>query len=135
MTAFFDRARTRATATALLLIVAGAALGIVVDRLWLSAPADEMSLTAGAMADQLGLTPEDEARLVVLLDSLHTEVTAAAAAGPDALRRATDAAHMRIAASLPPESRSAFHGWMQEHHEHMMQQMGMGSMMHGEPPR
>ena len=133
MSAVFDRGRARAVATALLLILAGAALGIVVDRLWLSAPAEGMSLTATAMAERLGLGPEDEARLIVLLDSLHAEVAAAAVDGPEALRAATGAAHGRIASSLPPESRPAFHLWMQEHHEHMMHQMGLGPMMHDEP--
>jgi hypothetical protein len=117
---------------ATLLLLAGGALGITIDRAWLSPPATEsMSLTAGAMSARLGLSSDQEARLVVLLDSLHAEVLAAAAAGPDALRRATDAAHRTIDASLPPESRPAFHAWMQEHREHMMTQMGLGPMMHG----
>ncbi len=131
MSSFFDQVHARAAATAVLLLLTGAALGIVVDRVWLSSPAvGEMSLTAMALAERLGLAPEEEARLSVLLDSLHVEVTAAAADGPEALRAATDAAHAAIAASLPAESRPAFHAWMQEHHEHMMRQLGMGPMMH-----
>lgn len=119
--------RVRAAGAAALLVLAGAALGIVVDRAWLSPPPIEaMSLTASAMSDRLGLSPGEEARLNVLLDSLHSEVMAAAVEGPDALRAATDAAHRRIEASLPAESRPAFHAWMQEHHEHMMRQMRGG---------
>jgi hypothetical protein len=90
-----------------------------------------MSLTVGAMSERLGLSAEETARLNELLDSLHAEVTVAAADGPEALRVATDAAHSRIEASLRPESRPAFHSWMQEHREHMIQQMRMGPMMHG----
>jgi hypothetical protein len=133
MSAVFARGRARAAATASLLILAGAGLGIAVDRLWLSAPDEGMSLTAEAMSERLGLDPEVEARLTVLLDSLHAEVAAAAVEGPEALRAATDAAHARIAAFLPPESRPAFHLWMQEHHEQMMRQMGLGPMMHAVP--
>jgi hypothetical protein len=124
--------RARAVGTAALLLLTGALLGIAVDRAWLSpAPMQTMSLTADAMSERLGLSSEEQARLVVLLDSLHAEVVVAAAAGPEALRAATDAAHETIAASLPPESRPAFHSWMQEHREHMMHQMGMRPMMHG----
>ncbi|MEX2048540.1 MAG: hypothetical protein WEB90_03085 [Gemmatimonadota bacterium] len=124
--------RVRAAGTAALLLLTGAALGITVDRVWLSAPPIEsMSLTAGAMSERLGLSPEEAERLSVLLDSLHAQVAAAAVNGPEALRAATDAAHRRIEASLPTESRPAFHSWMQEHREHMMQQMRMGPMMHG----
>lgn len=129
--------RARAAGTAVLLVLTGAVLGITVDRLWLSPTRiGAMSLTAGAMSERLGLSSEDAERLSVLLDTLHTEVTAAAADGPEALRAATDAAHQRIDASLPPESRPAFHSWMQEHREHMMRQMhpapmGPGAMRGG----
>jgi hypothetical protein len=117
--------RVRAVGAAALLLLAGAMLGITIDRALLSPPPTEAtSLTAGAMSERLGLSSEQEARLVVLLDSLHAEVLAAAAAGPDALRRATEAAHRTIDASLPSESRPQFHAWMQEHREHMMHQMG-----------
>jgi hypothetical protein len=132
MSNFLYGAPARAATTAVLIFLTGAAIGVVVDRVWLSPPAVEgMSLTATALADRLGLAPQEEARLNVLLDSLHVEVTAAAADGAEALRAATDAAHRTIAASLPRESRPAFHEWMQEHHEHMMRQLGMGPMMHG----
>lgn len=128
----FLGAPARAAITALLIFSTGAALGVVVDRVWLSPPAVEgMSLTASALADRLGLAPEEEARLQALLDSVHVEVTAAAADGPEALRAATDRAHRTIAASLPPESRAAFHEWMQEHHEHMMHRLGMDPTMRG----
>jgi hypothetical protein len=124
--------RVRAAGTAALLLLTGAFLGVSVDRVWLSPPpAEAVSLTAGAMSERLGLSPEEEARLNLLLDSLHTEVMAAALDGPEALRVATEDAHRRIEASLPPEARPAFHAWMQEHHEHMMRQMRSGPMMHG----
>jgi len=124
--------RLRAAGAAVLLLLAGAVLGISMDRAWLTpTPLEATSLTADAMSARLGLSSEQEARLVVLLDSLHAEVLAAAAAGPDALRNATHAAHRAIEASLPPESRPAFHSWMQERREHMMHQMGLGPMMHG----
>jgi hypothetical protein len=133
------RTRARAMGTALLLLATGAVLGIGVDRLWLSPThAEGMSLTPAAMSERLGLTSEEEARLSVLLDSLHDVMTAAAAEGPDALRAATASAHRRIEASLRPESRPAFHGWMQEHREHMMRRMHPGpmsrGMMHRVPP-
>jgi hypothetical protein len=120
--------RVRAGGAAAFLLVAGAALGIAADRAWLAPPpAAAMALTAEAMSERLGLSNEQESRLVVLLDSLHAEVLAAAADGPEALRIATDDAHRTIAASLPLESRPAFHAWMQEHHDHLMRQMGAGS--------
>ena len=135
MTGALDRAtrlRARAAGTALLLLLAGAVIGIVVDRAWISpSPAEGMALTPDAMSEHLGLTPAEEARLVSLLDSLHVEVMAAAADGPEALRAATDAAHRRIAASLRPEARPAFHAWMQERREHMMGRMQPGAMHQG----
>ncbi|MEX2466765.1 MAG: hypothetical protein WD995_07635 [Gemmatimonadota bacterium] len=124
------RARAAGTAAALLLI--GAVLGIAADRAWVSpAPTGEMSLTASAMSDRLGLDPSEEARLNILLDSLHVEVTSAATEGPEALRAATQAAHRQIEAFLPPDSRPAFHMWMREHREHMMQNMHPGGMGRG----
>jgi hypothetical protein len=121
--------RTRAAATAVLLVLTGAVLGIAADRaLFSPAPIEAMSLTPEALAERLGLSPGEAARLGALLDSLHGDVTAAAADGPEALRAATEAAHRRIEASLPPESRPAFHSWMQEHREHMMHRMHPGAM-------
>ncbi|MCA1789291.1 MAG: hypothetical protein LC667_05365 [Thioalkalivibrio sp.] len=106
-------ARLRAAGTAFLLLVAGAALGVTADRLWV-APAQAasgMALTPDAMSARLGLSDTEAARLSTLLDSLHTTVTAAAAEGPEALRAATDAAHRRIAASLrPSRDRPSTHG-------------------------
>jgi len=125
-------ARLRAAATALLLLVAGAALGVAVDRLWVApAQAEGLALTPDAMSARLGLSDAEAAGLRTLLDSLHTTVTGAAAEGPVALRAATDAAHRRIEASLRPESRPAFHSWMHENREHMMQRMRRGAMYPG----
>jgi hypothetical protein len=80
-------------------------------------------LTAGTMAERLGLSRAEEQRLSALLDTLHAEIGAAAAFGPDSLQAATDAAHRRIEASLPPPARVGFHAWMQEHHEQMRHRM------------
>lgn len=125
-------ARLRAAGTALLLLFAGAALGVAADRLRLAPAASEsLALTPDAMSERLDLSDAEAARLSTLLDSLHGVVTAAAAEGPEALRAATDAAHRRIEASLRPESRPAFHSWMQEHREHMMQLMRSGTMSPG----
>jgi hypothetical protein len=121
--------RTRAAATAVLLVLTGAVLGIAADRaLFSPAPIAAASLTAEALSERLDLSAGDAARLGALLDSLHGEVTAAAADGPETLRAATEAAHRRIEASLPPDSRPAFHAWMQEHREHMMHRMHPGAM-------
>lgn len=127
MSAAADRAR--AAGAAVLLLLSGFAVGVVADRTWFSdGPTDPTALTAAAMSADLGLSPAQEERLVVLLDSLHTQVLAAVADGPEALRAATDAAHATIAASLPADMRPAFHVWMQGHREHMMHQMGIGAM-------
>jgi len=127
MTRSSDRARAAGAAT--LLLLTGAVLGIAADRaLFSPAPTQAMSLTAEAMSERLGLSPAERARLSALLDSLHAEVTAAAADGADALRAATDAAHGRIEDFLPPGSRPAFHSWMEEHREHVMDRMHPGAM-------
>jgi len=129
------RSRARAAGTALSLLLIGAVLGIGADRAWVSpASAGDVSLTASAMADRLGLTPAEERRLNLLLDSLHSEVTSAALEGPEALRAATQAAHRQIEAFLPADSRPEFHSWMREHRQHMMQHMhpgGVGPGMQG----
>lgn len=121
--------RVRAAVTALLLLLAGAALGIAADRVLFSpAPIEAMSLTAEALSERLGLSADEAARLDALLDSLHGAVTEAAADGPEALRAATEAAHRQIEASLPPDARPAFHAWMQERRDHMMHRMHPGAM-------
>jgi hypothetical protein len=133
------KARMRAGGAAVLLLFAGAVLGIAVDRTWNSpTPSEARSLTAGAMAERLGLTSEEEAQLNLLLDSVHTRIIVAAEEGPEALRLATEAAHRRIEASLPPGARDTFHAWMQEHREHMMHHLRHGTggpgMMHRARP-
>jgi dienelactone hydrolase len=116
--------RTRAAVAAALLVLTGAVLGIAADRaLFSPAPIEAMPLTAEALSERLDLSAGEAARLGALLDSLHGEVTEAAADGPEAFRAATEAAHRQIEASLPPGSRPAFHAWMQEHREHMMHRM------------
>jgi hypothetical protein len=115
----------RAAATAALLLVSGGVMGVLVDRLWLSPPeAHATPLTAEAMAARLGLSPAEEARLRALLDSLHTEILHHV---PDSLGAAVRNAQLRIEAALPPNARSEFRAWMQEHHEQLR------SRMHGGP--
>jgi len=137
MNASVRRARLRAAGTALLLVLIGAILGITADRrIQAPASAGPTPLTADAMAAHLGLSPEAEARLRALVDTLNVGVVAAMADGPGALMAATHDAHMRIEASLPEESRPAFHAWMQEQHAQMMGRMhemgtGAGGAGHG----
>ena len=124
MTGAYDGPRWRAATAATLLVLSGAILGILVDRHWISPPESQAApLTAETMAEDLRLTEAQEAALRMLLDSLHTEIATAAAQGADSLQAATDRAHHRIAESLPPESRGAFHAWMQGHHEGAMRRI------------
>lgn len=117
-------ARLRSGGTAALLVLSGALLGIAADRFWLSQgePVDA-ALTADTLADHLGLDPAAEASLSALLDTLHAEILSAAAFGPDSLQAKVDHAHRRIAESLPTESRTSFHSWMQGHHEEVMRRL------------
>jgi len=126
-----DGARGKAGVAALLLLLTGFALGLVVDRVWLLVPeATAMPLTAEALVSHLDLLPSDEARVRALLDSMHADVTAAAAQGPDALAMAAQSAHQRIEAALPPDARPGFRAWVEGHHRQMMERMGGGAMMH-----
>jgi len=121
MTTLRDAARWRAAATAALLVVAGAVMGVVADRLWMSPPdAQTTPLTAQAMVARLGLSSAEAAHVRALLDSLHVEVHAAVQQGPDSLRRAVRNAQQRIEAALPPDTRSEFHTWLQQQYRHMM---------------
>jgi hypothetical protein len=121
--------RIRAAGAAGLLLVAGMALGIAVDRLVLTpAPADASALTVESLARRIDLSPEDAAGLRALLDSVHADVLAAAARGPQAAQAATRAAHGRIEASLDPRARQEFRAWMRGHREHMMRSMHRGMM-------
>ncbi len=116
--------KARAAGAGALLVVAGMALGIVVDRALLTPPpADAGALTVESLADHIDLSPAEAARLRTLLDSLHTGVMAAAAEGPEALRAATQAAHRRIEESLDPGVRPEFRGWLEQHRRHMMRRM------------
>jgi len=125
-------ARPGAIAAAALLLLTGALLGVLVDRLWLvPRQLEAMPLTADAMTERLGLGTQDEARIRALLDSLHAEVMATVARSPDSLRAVTRNAHLRIQAALPPEARPGFGAWMQDHHRQMMERMGGGPGGHG----
>ncbi|MEX2472613.1 MAG: hypothetical protein WEA34_10555 [Gemmatimonadota bacterium] len=116
--------KARAAGAGALLLVAGIAMGIVVDRTLLTpAPAQASALTVESLAEHIDLSAEEAARLRILLDSLHTGVMAAAAEGPEAMRAATQAAHRRIEATLDPGMRPEFRAWMQEHRRHMMRRM------------
>ena len=131
MKTWTDRAWWRAAGTAALLLVTGGAMGVAVDRLWLSPPELEAApLTAEAMATRLGLSPEDEAHLRALLDSLHAEIVAAVQQGPDSLRIAVRDAQLRIEAALPVDARTEFREWIQEHHQQMRRMHG-GRRDHG----
>jgi hypothetical protein len=124
-------ARRRSAGAAALLLLAGALLGVLVDRFWLLPRGVEaMSLTATAMAARLDLGPSDEARIRALLDSIHADMSAAAPQGPDSLRSMARSAHMRLEAALPPRARPGFRAWIHDHHNQMMQRMG-GDRMHG----
>lgn len=134
-----DGAWWRAGGAAALLLVTGGAMGVLVDRHWLSPPEVEATpLTAEAMAARLDLSSADEARLRALLDSLHAEIHAVVQQDPDSLRAAVRDAQRRIEAVLPADARPEFRAWMQEHHERMMGRMRRGSMgpgmMHGGGP-
>ena len=125
-------ARWRAFAAAALLLLAGAAAGVLVDRLLLMPrEAEAMPLTTRAMAARLDLDPAAEARMRALLDSMHAEVTAAAQHGPDSLAAAARRVHLRVEAALPPDARPAFRVWMHEQHRQLMRHLGRGSAAHG----
>ena len=131
MKTWTDRACWRAAGTAALLLVTGGAMGVVVDRLWLSpTEAAAARLTAEAMAARLGLSSEDEAHLRILLDSLHAEILAAVQQGPDSLHAAVRDARLRIEAALPVDARAEFREWIQEHHQQMRRMHG-GRRAHG----
>jgi hypothetical protein len=126
-----DPARWKAGAAALLLLGAGVALGVLADRLWLQAPETEtMPLTAEALVAHLDLAPTDAARIRALLDSMHVDVVAATAEGPEALAAAARTAHERIEAALPPDARPGFRSWVDDHHRQMMERMQSGGL-HG----
>ena len=128
MNKWTNGARWRAAATAALLLVAGAVMGVLVDRLWVSQPETHVRpLTAEAMAARLGLSASEAAHVQALLGSLYMEMHAAVRQGPDSLRTAVWNAQLRIEAALPPDARSEFRAWMQEQYEHMM------GRMHGGP--
>jgi hypothetical protein len=125
----FDRqsrkTRLRAGGAALLLLLTGAVLGIKVERLFNApAPLEARGLTADAVAERLDLSPDEAVRLTALLDSIHGELMTAELESPEARRLATQEAHRRIEASLPPHAAPAFRAWIQEHREHMMHHMG-----------
>jgi hypothetical protein len=128
-------ARWKAGAAALLLVLAGAAMGVLVDRSWLR-PSDAAAipLTVEGMVEHLGLAPAEEARIRVLLDSMHADVLLAAEQGPEALAEAARTAHRRLEAALPEATRPGFRDWVDGHHRQLMERMqggGMHGAMHG----
>lgn len=117
-------ARRKAGMIAALLLLAGGLAGVLVDRLWLLPRGhDSMPLTAQALAARLDLDTSEEARIRALLDSMHTDVTAAARHGPDSLAATARTAHMRLEAAIPPHSRAEFRAWLVDHHRQMMERM------------
>lgn len=118
-------ARRRAAAAAVFLLLTGAVLGIVVDRLWLAgSPAAAAPLTVEAMVADLELEPETEMQVRALLDSMHPVMLGAAQAGPDSLMVTARGVHARLREILPPELRPELRGWMGEHHRRMMEGLG-----------
>ena len=129
-------ARWKAGLTALLLVLAGAAIGVLADRLWLRpTEAAAMPLTPEALVEYLDLGPSDEARVRTILDSLHTEVVSAAAGGSADLATVARDAHARIESALPSEARPVFRSWVADHHNQMIERMkgGMHGPMHPHP--
>jgi hypothetical protein len=129
-------ARRQAGIAAVLLLLAGVALGVLLDRaVLLPRQLVARPLTAEALAADLGLAAAEEARIRVLLDSMHADVMAAAAGGPEALAAAARSAHERIEAALPPHARVGFREWVQLHHRQMMERGvphgGAGPPAHG----
>lgn len=123
--------RRQAAVTGALLLVAGAGMGILADRLWLSpTEARAAPLTVEALSDRLGLAAPEEARLRALLDSLHVEIAGVVERRPDALGATVQDAHRRIEAALPAEARAEFRAWIEEHHERMMGRMHHGGHGH-----
>ena len=119
-----DGTRWKAGATATLLVLAGAALGVLLDRLWLVPQgAAAMPLTAEALVAHLDLDPEVEAHIRALLDSVHTEVVSAAAENPQAVAEIARGAHQRLEAALPTDARPAFRRWVEDHHAQMIERI------------
>lgn len=124
MTAWTDGARWRAAATAALLLITGAVMGIMVDRMWLDpAEVEAAPLTADALVTDLGLAPSDAAHVQALLDSLHVEIGMAMQEDPDSLAPLVRSAQRRIEEALPPDVRPAFRDWMRAHHRQMRARM------------
>lgn len=131
-----DDARWRAAATAALLLVTGAVMGILVDRMWLAPPEVEATpLTADALVTDLGLSPSDAANVHALLDSLHAEIGMAMQEDPDSLTPLVRDAQRRIEEALPPDVRPAFRDWMRAHHEQMRGRMHGPDRMTGRGSR
>lgn len=124
--------RWRSVAAGALLLAAGAALGVTVDRLWVAGAGDAGAapLTVDAMTRSLELAPDERARVEAVLDSLEEEVAAAAAAGPDSLRSVARQGRHRLHEVLPADRRPAFRQWMQRHRREMMERMHPGGRPH-----
>lgn len=121
----------RAAAAAGLLVLAGALLGVAVDRTWIRPPAGTASpgLSVEGMARSLDLDPDTRRRVASLVDSMDAAILRAARSSPDSLRMRAREARQRIEAVLPPDRVPEFRRWMREHHRSMMRQM------HGEVGR
>jgi len=121
----------RAGAAAGLLVLAGALLGVAVDRTWIRPPARTASqaLSVEGMARSLDLDPATRRRVASLVDSMDAAILRAARSSPDSLRMRAREARQRIEAVLPPDRVPEFRRWMREHHRSMMRRM------HGEVGR
>lgn len=122
-----DGTRLRAAGSAALLLLAGGAMGVTADRLWLSPPEVEAApLTAEAMATHLDLSASEAAHVRALLDSLHAEILVVLQQNPDALASTVRDAHRRIEAALPVDVRPEFQAWIRRHHDQMMDRVRRG---------
>lgn len=135
MSGWSNRASLHAAGIAALLLMGGVALGIVVDRVWLlPPPTHETPLTAEALSAHLGLSPAEQERVRVLLDSLHTEINGVVERSPDSLSVAVRGAQGRLEQALPADARAEFRAWMQEHHEQLIGRMHRRPGRHGITP-
>jgi len=126
--------RWKAALVSVVLFLAGAVAGVSADRMWLGRwpeAAQAAPLTAGALSRDLNLSPDEQARVRSVLDSLQVEVSRALEEGPDSLRGIARRGRLRLEDALPPDRRGEFRVWMQGHHARMMQEMGGGLMAPG----
>ena len=101
--------RSRAIAAALLVLtfVAGAAAGVVADRLLAPAPTmrTRMVRDVSGVLDKLGLTPDQRVRAEAILQRSGPRVEEAMREAAERLRMASDSVDAELRALLSPEQR------------------------------